>query len=158
MEQLKYYKIINGYENYMIGRNSIIYNIKTGQKIKPLLGNHGYYCFNPSNNGKQKCLLIHRILAELYIPNDNPSRTYIDHIDRNKTNNNLDNLRWVTNQENMMNMNYKHISRCKKSGSYVVQYRDATSYKHRKQFKQLEDAENYLEKLRLEYPKKMECN
>lgn len=158
MEQLKYYKIINGYENYMIGRNSVIYNIKTGKKIKPLLGNHGYYVFNPSNNGKQKCVLIHRILAELYIPNDNPSRTYIDHIDRNKTNNNINNLRWTTNQENMMNMNYKHISRCSKSGSYVVQYRDATSYKHRKQFKQLVDAENYLEQLRKEYPKKIVDN
>lgn len=153
MEQLKYYKIINGYENYMIGRNSVIYNIKTGQKIKPILGNHGYYCFNPSNNGKQKCVLIHRLLAELYIPNDNPNRTYVDHIDRCKTNNNLHNLRWVTNQENMMNVNYKHISRCKKSCSYIVQYRDSTSHKHRKQFKELVDAKKYLEKLKKEYPK-----
>lgn len=154
MEQLTYYKIIDGYENYMIGRNSDIYNITTGKKVKQLLGNHGYYCFNPSNNGKQKCVLVHRVLAQAYIPNDNPSRTYIDHIDRCKTNNNLNNLRWVTNQENMMNMNYKHISR-RPSGSYIVQYRDATSHKHRKQFKQLQDAENYLEQLKKDYPKKL---
>jgi hypothetical protein len=155
MEQLTYYKIIDGYENYMIGRNSDIYNITTGKKVKQLLGNHGYYCFNPSNNGKQKCVLVHRVLAQAYIPNDNPSRTYIDHIDRCKTNNNLNNLRWVTNQENMMNMNYKHISRASNGISYVVNYRDATSHKHRKQFKELQDAENYLEQLKKDYPKKL---
>ena len=52
-------------------------------------------------------------------------------------------------------MNYKHISRCSKSGSYKVSYRDATSHRHIKQFKQLQDAENYLEQLKKDYPKKM---
>lgn len=48
---------------------------------------------------------IHILLAKLFIPNDNPEhKTVIDHIDRNKLNYSLSNLRWVTVKENANNM------------------------------------------------------
>jgi hypothetical protein len=157
MENKIYYKPIEGYENYMIGRNSDIYNIKTGRKLKQSLISGGYYGCSLGGNG-QKTISIHRLLAIAYIPNDNPSRTQVDHIDRCRTNNNINNLRWVTHQENMMNKVYKHISYQVKSNTYIVNYTDATSHKHQKHFKQLQDAESYLQELKKDYPKFVSCS
>jgi len=51
--------------------------------LKPGINTFGYrYIFL---NGKVK--LIHRILAELFIPNDDPEKKYVDHIDSNRLNN-----------------------------------------------------------------------
>jgi len=157
MDNKIYYKPIEGYENYMIGRNSDIYNIKTGRKMKQHLGNSGYYCCNLVGNNGKKVITVHRALAIAYIPNHTQSRTQVDHIDRCRTNNNLNNLRWVTHQENMMNKKLKHISR-RASGTYIVYYTDATSHKHIKQFKQLQDAESYLQELKNNYPKFVSCS
>ena len=46
----------------------------------------------------------HRIIAQQWIPNDDPEhKSYIDHIDRNKLNNHVSNLRWVSSSENQLN-------------------------------------------------------
>lgn len=42
---------------------------------------------------------VHRLVAEEFIPNPD-ILGYVDHIDNDKTNNHVNNLRWVTNQEN----------------------------------------------------------
>ena len=46
--------------------------------------------------------LIHRLVAELFIPNPD-NKPCVDHIDTNTHNNRVDNLRWVTYSENMRN-------------------------------------------------------
>lgn len=51
---------------------------------------------------KNKRYYIHRIVAETFIPNPD-NKPYIDHIDRNPSNNNVENLRWVTVSENNYN-------------------------------------------------------
>lgn len=45
---------------------------------------------------------IHRLVAEAFIPNPD-NKPYVDHIDTNPSNNTVTNLRWCTNQENVMN-------------------------------------------------------
>jgi len=45
---------------------------------------------------------IHRVMGEVFLPNPNNLRN-IDHIDRNKQNNKLENLRWFSQQDNMLN-------------------------------------------------------
>ena len=45
---------------------------------------------------------IHRLVAEAFIPNPE-NKPYVDHIDTDRTNNDVTNLRWVTQEENMRN-------------------------------------------------------
>lgn len=112
------------YERYYVTENGEVYREplkrdytqnKVGDnglvKIPPMLrGNpgypeHHYYSVNVSlyENGKvisQKLEYIHRLVAETYIDNPN-NYTEIDHIDRNKKNNSVDNLQWISRYENM---------------------------------------------------------
>lgn len=47
--------------------------------------------------------LVHRLVAETFIPNDE-NKPQVDHINhKEKTNNDISNLRWVTAQENTLN-------------------------------------------------------
>lgn len=52
-------------------------------------------------NGKRKCkgLLIYKLVAQYFIPNDNPERTMVLHLDYNKTNDRVENLKWATRAE-----------------------------------------------------------
>lgn len=45
--------------------------------------------------------LIHRLVAAAFCPNDDPKRNQVDHIDNNPANQRADNLRWVTQSENI---------------------------------------------------------
>lgn len=63
---------------------------------------HGYIRFRLIINCIKKEYLLHRILAEHFIENNN-NQPIVDHIDRNKQNNRLDNLRWVSHSTNVLN-------------------------------------------------------
>ena len=62
---------------------------------------------------------VHRIVAELFIPNPD-NKPEIDHIDTNKINNRVDNLRWVTRKENLNNeITLKHFSVSNKNKGFT---------------------------------------
>ena len=52
----------------------------------------------------------HRILAKHFIPNPENLRE-VDHIDRDKANNTLENLRWVTRSQNLSNRTMKKYNK-----------------------------------------------
>lgn len=60
---------------------------------------NGYLRCNLNVNGKRKSYLVHRLVADLFIPNPN-NKPFINHIDGNKHNNLVDNLEWCTRSEN----------------------------------------------------------
>lgn len=63
--------------------------------VKPTVANTGYYVF--SFNGKT--YQIHRIVAELFVENNN-NYNVVNHIDYNRTNNHYENLEWTTIEKN----------------------------------------------------------
>jgi hypothetical protein len=63
--------------------------------------NDGYVSCTLSNCGKVKNKLIHRLVAEAFIPN-HKNKPEVNHIDGNKQNNCIRNLQWVTASENQI--------------------------------------------------------
>lgn len=93
-----------GIAKYMISNYG---NVKgrTGEKpmIPRVVGSgHHQICFIDDKIGKQ--FYIHRLVALHFLQKpDDENKCIIDHIDRNKTNNHVSNLRWVTHRENSNN-------------------------------------------------------
>ena len=90
-------KIIPDFPNYTICKDGIV--MGKAEK-KQTLGKNGYRYVTLYANNQSKKLYIHRLLAELYIPNPECKRT-VNHIDGNKQNNCLTNIEWHTDSENI---------------------------------------------------------
>ena len=70
------------------------------ERILKLCANRlGYLKVGLSSNNKTKKYLVHRIVAEAFIPNPN-NLPIINHRDENPSNNNVDNLEWCTAKYN----------------------------------------------------------
>lgn len=63
-----------------------------------------------------KMRLVHRMVMEAFNPNEGTDKLHVDHVDRDTTNNNLENLRWVTPKENAANrrprQKFQHCETC----------------------------------------------
>ncbi len=68
--------------------------------LVPSLNRKGYLKVYLSMKSKKYTKSVHRIVAESFIENPNGKKT-VNHIDGNKENNNVENLEWATNEENM---------------------------------------------------------
>lgn len=62
--------------------------------------NNGYLRFTVTKH-------IHRLVAEAFIEKPDDSKCWVDHIDGNRSNNSVENLRWVTPSENCMAYGYQ---------------------------------------------------
>lgn len=82
-------------DDYEITRDGNIINKHTGRYVKPQPNGKGYLRVGIG----KKLLFVHRLVAERYIPNED-NKPQVNHKDGNKLNNCVDNLEWVTNQEN----------------------------------------------------------
>lgn len=51
-------------------------------------------------DGKCKYFLVHRLVAQAFITNDDSTKNCINHLDVNPKNNHVDNLEWCTRAEN----------------------------------------------------------
>jgi hypothetical protein len=100
MEEI--FKTIEGFKNYSVSNLGNVANQKTGKILSPGINTQGYKYVVLSLNGKRYTKKVHRLVAKAFI--ENPcNKPIIDHIDNNRTNNNVSNLRFVTKSENGMN-------------------------------------------------------
>ncbi len=108
MEQ-EIWKDIKGYEGLYqvsnIGRvKSLSFRNKKAtikrEKILSILKSGNYYHISLSKNNKQKNFLIHRLVAEAFVPNKNNYQE-INHKDENIRNNKADNLEWCDHKYNI---------------------------------------------------------
>ena len=119
---------IKGYENYLIFEDSVIINTNTGRELKPGVDKAiGYYRVCLTKNNKENMKLIHRLLAEAYIPNPH-NKSEVDHINRIKTDNRIENLRWATHLENMQNLSEYKTNTSGTPNVYYAKDRDKWHY------------------------------
>ena len=90
------------YPNYLIYEDGRVQN-KTTKRFKSHLNpskTNPYFSVMLCKNNKRKGFQIHRLIALHYIPNPE-NKEFVNHIDGNKLNNNIENLEWCSNIENL---------------------------------------------------------
>ena len=104
------FKSINIFPNYSISNSGEVKNIITNKILKPRKHQRGYLTVCLYKDKKPYNTFIHRLIAIHFIENPNNYKI-VDHIDKDTSNNNIDNLRWVTLQTNNYNSN-KQNKKC----------------------------------------------
>lgn len=95
------WKDVPGFENYEVSSNGIVRHKKILKIRKMVINPRGYYkVLTIDKTRRVKNWFIHRLVAECFLPK--PGEDYeVNHIDCNKSNNDISNLEWVTHKENM---------------------------------------------------------
>ena len=98
------WRSISEYMNYQVSNLGRIRNIRAGKNLKLRTAPSGYLTISLYAESNLKTHHVHRLVATEFI--DNPdNKTEVDHIDHNRTNNCINNLRWALRSENHMNRN-----------------------------------------------------
>lgn len=105
------WKIIEEYPNYMVSSEGKVKSIerkdcrgnhRKGKILSPRYNTRGYITVVLYKNGKPQTFRVNRLVAQVFIPNPD-NKPYVDHINGDRADNRVCNLRWVTHKENMNN-------------------------------------------------------
>ena len=115
------FKYIPQYEGlYSIDKSGQVFSHKSGKFLKPYPNHRKYLMVQLYKNGQNKRITVHRLVAITYIPNPN-NLPEIDHIDTDRQNNNVNNLRWCTRKENCNNpLSLKHSGESRRGEKHYL--------------------------------------
>lgn len=135
----EHWKSIDGYDNYEVSDCGRVRNVSRGRILS-----HGYLNEYPritlSKDNNTKNYFIHRLVAFAFIDNPN-NYQHIDHINHNRKDNGVHNLRWVSDSKNQTHRNKAKnntsgiIGVCKKSdNTWNALWHDDNYVQHKKSF------------------------
>lgn len=117
-------------EHYIPSTNRKIW-ICEEKILKQSTGKDKYKYVVLTNKSKRKTYKVHRLVAITFIK-ENKNKKYINHKDGNKSNNNIDNLEWCNNSENIkhaydnnlinITKKYKKINQYGLNGNFIKQW------------------------------------
>ena len=92
------WRIVKDYPIYSVSNLGNVKNNTTNKIMRPTIKG-GYYNISLTNESYCKTFKVHRLVALAFIENPE-NKPDVNHIDKNKINNNLSNLNWMTRKEN----------------------------------------------------------
>lgn len=97
-----FFVTINGYTNYKVNPDGTVKNIKTNKELKPVLNKNGYYYVMLYKNGIRENKRVNILVANAFLSNLDKLPD-VDHINNVRTDNRIENLRFVSKNENNRN-------------------------------------------------------
>ena len=130
---------IAGFNKYEISNEGKVKNKNSSKEVKPQYDGKywriGLITDTKNDEGKfpPQRMSLHKLIAETFIENENERQRYVDHIDSNRDNYDMENLRWVTASENK---SYGHDAKGRKAilqlnmqGELIKRWESATAIK-----------------------------
>lgn len=96
-------KTMTGYPNYIITKDGRVYNSQRKLFLTPSKNEGGYMALGLSDGKKRANFIVHRLVASLFLENPN-NYPDVNHKDCDKSNNNIENLEWISRSDNMKHM------------------------------------------------------
>jgi hypothetical protein len=144
-------------------QNGKVWSKKTKKWIKGCVNNKGYIQLDFSQDGKRQRPLLHRFLYEHYHNCKLTENDQIDHINGNKQDNNISNLRKVNNSQNNQNKSKRRDSKQPFKGIFKTEkgFTASITANGKKQylgsFKNAKDAYQAYKNEALKLNKKKQC-
>ncbi len=99
---IEQWKLIDGYDNYEVSSFGRVRNNETSRIMKLNVAKAGYVQIDLCKDGKRKNHRVHRLVGFAFLEKKDGD-IEVDHIDHNRSNNIITNLRWTTSSGNGRN-------------------------------------------------------
>lgn len=105
---LEIWKNFPGYEGlYTVSTFGNVKSLITGKVLSPWINNRGYLCIKLYKNGYRHEYKVHQLVGLTYRADERTfSKKEINHKDRNRLNNHVNNVEWCTRKRNIA---YKYL-------------------------------------------------
>ena len=128
------WKILPSNPNYMVSDDGQIKSLRRDKILTPKQNHDGYQRIQIWEKNACHFVGLHRLIAEAFLPAPGEGATVVNHKDGNKANNRVENLEWVTQQENIrhawetglskqhLNINGRTIRQFTKAGEFIREF------------------------------------